>query len=750
MKNLLTLTDKDITGSDKLSAAKPRIAVNAVLFDADGLIAVVYMGKYDLYTLPGGGVEPGESLYDAIKRELLEETGCGCELTGELGKICENRYENDFTQERSYFTARVVGEKSDLHLTDEEISENTTVFWMKPEQALKIISEKQHDNYQRKYIQKRDIAALAWALIWLQMRGIPGFDTFEKIEPVEKGWSDDKKYYIENAGGGKFLLRVADITRYERKKTEFELMEKAWSSGIPMQKPVSFGVCDDGKKVYSLLTWVDGEDAETAIPTLTDTVQYALGVKSGEILRQIHAVADSGAFSGVGCAEDWEIRFNRKTDRRIETYRKYKEQALTSEGEERFLEYVENNRHLLKNRPQTFQHGDYHPGNMVLTNGKTLSILDWNRFDFGDPWEEFNRITFTAQTSPHFATGELRGYFGGEPPEEFFKLLAFYIASNQLGAVGWAAPFGKSEVDFARRQNEEVLRWYDGMKTHMPSWYLKDFYVQYIEGDSIPYKLKAPFDFSFLNKYGKVFKVFDDQDSGNICFGVADGENKYFVKFAGAPTVRTRVSAEEAVARIKKTVPVYRDLAHPTLTRLIDAEEIGGGFAMVFEWTDAECMGRQYPLSREKFLQMPLDMKLRVFDDILDFHTHVVNNGYVAVDFYDGAVMYDFNTDKTIVCDIEMYAKMPYTNPIGRMWGSSRFMSPEEFELGAVIDEITNVYTMGATAFALFGDERNRSIEKWNLSEKLFAVAKKAVSDDRGKRQQSITQFIKEWRAAND
>ena len=51
---------------------------------------------------------------------------------------------------------------------------------------------------------------------------------------------------------------------------------------------------------------------------------------------------------------------------------------------------------------------------------------------------------------------------------------------------------------------------------------------------------------------------------------------------------------------------------------------------------------------------------------------------------------------------------------------------------------------MGATAFALFGGyERTR--DKWQLSEKLFAVAAKAVSDDRSQRQQSIKQFREEW-----
>jgi len=110
--------------------------------------------------------------------------------------------------------------------------------------------------------------------------------------------------------------------------------------------------------------------------------------------------------------------------------------------------------------------------------------------------------------------------------------------------------------------------------------------------------------------------------------------------------------------------------------------------------------------------------------------------------------MYDFNSGQTVLCDIEFYAKTPYSNPIGRMWGSSRFMSPEEYKLGAVIDEITNVYTMDATAFALFGDERDRRMEKWALNKELFNVARKAVSDERDQRQRSIDQFTAEWRAA--
>lgn len=568
---------------------------------------------------------------------------------------------------------------------------------------------------------------------------------FIKAEPITKGWSEDKKYCVITADGIKYLLRISPASRFETRKALFAMLEKVAELNIPMCMPIEFGNCEDNTLfqggVYTLQSWIDGEDLEAVLPLLSETEQYVLGFKSGEILKAIHTIPAPETNANGACVEDWESRFNRKTDYKI---KKYHECGLRFNGDECVLAYIEKNRHLLNNRPQCFQHGDYHVGNMMIENGE-LKIIDFDRDDFGDPWEEFNRIVWSAAASPHFATGQLRGYFGGEPPIEFFKLLAFYIASNTLSSIYWAVPFGQSDLDTMMQQSQDVLRWFDNMQNPVPTWYLKDFYTQWIDG--VPYKLKAPFDFSFLNKYGKVFKVFDDQDSGNICFGMADGNNKYFVKFAGAPTERACVSAKGAIANLKRTIPIYKDLAHPNLIKLVDYEEVGGGFAMIFEWNNAECMHPMYPLSWKKFMQMTLETKRQVFLDIFKFHAHVAKQGYVAIDFYDGSIMYDFENSKTIVCDIDFYAKTPYTNNMGRMWGSSRFMSPEEFQLGATIDEITNVYTMGATAFALFGDSRNRCIEKWQLSKGLFDIATKAVSDDRSKRQQSITQLIEEWEA---
>lgn len=557
---------------------------------------------------------------------------------------------------------------------------------------------------------------------------------FKRIDPITKGWSSDKKYFVETETGERLLLRTANRSEYESKKSEFEAMKRLAESGIPMSVPLEFGMSDDGTSVYTLFTWCEGEDAADVLPKLTEAEQYVLGLKSGHYLREIHSTP------APPDVEKWETKFNRKVDNKI---KQYHECPLNIEAGDLILKYIEANRHLLRGRPQTFHHGDYHVGNMVISDSRELSIIDFNRHDFGDPWEEFNRIAFSASASPHFATGQLNGYFNGRPPEEFFKLMTFYISSNMLSAIPWAMKFGEEELDVMKKQAKEVLGWFDGMKSPVPTWYVEDFCLQNIDG--IPYKLRAPYDFSFLKRYGEVFKVYDDQDSGNICFGVRNGEERRFIKFAGAQTARYEGKPEEAISGLKSAVKVYEDLRHPHLVSLIRAEEVGGGFAAIFEWSDGECMGKMYPRSREKFMQLPDRSRIDVFRDILDFHIHAAEKGYVAIDFYDGSILYDFSKEKTLICDIDLYAKRPYINTMGRMWGSSRFMSPEEFREGAPIDEITNVYVMGATAFALFGGEKDRSFSKWRLNEALYDVALKAVSDEREKRHGSLVEFKREW-----
>jgi aminoglycoside phosphotransferase (APT) family kinase protein len=230
-----------------------------------------------------------------------------------------------------------------------------------------------------------------------------------------------------------------------------------------MCKPLEFGTSDEG--VYSVQTWIDGVDAEEVMPDLTDIEQYEYGLEAGRILKKIHSIPASEAL------EKWDIRFNRKIDNKIQ---KYTECPLKYENGQAFIDFINENRHLLKDRPQVYQHGDYHIGNMMIGNDKRLYVIDFNRNGFGDPWEEFNRIVWCAQASHVFASGMVNGYFDNAVPPEFWRLLALYISSNTLSSLPWAIPFGDKQIKVMVNQAKEVLDWYDNMKNPLPNWYKDD------------------------------------------------------------------------------------------------------------------------------------------------------------------------------------------------------------------------------------------------------------------------------------
>jgi 8-oxo-dGTP diphosphatase len=66
------------------------VAVGAVVVDGDGRVLLVRRARPPLagaWTLPGGRVEPGESLRDAVLREVLEETAVAARVVCELGAV---------------------------------------------------------------------------------------------------------------------------------------------------------------------------------------------------------------------------------------------------------------------------------------------------------------------------------------------------------------------------------------------------------------------------------------------------------------------------------------------------------------------------------------------------------------------------------------------------------------------------------------------------------------------------------------
>ncbi|OGY93675.1 MAG: hypothetical protein A2406_03850 [Candidatus Komeilibacteria bacterium RIFOXYC1_FULL_37_11] len=169
MKLLATIRDKDVLADYKNSGEidyQPRFASRAVVFDRENKVAVLYVGRYDYYKLPGGGQEENETPEEALRRECQEEIACDIEITSELGRIIEYRDRFEMKQEAYGYICQVKGEKGVPLFTPEENQDNYSLEWVDFDQAIALVKfpklAGQHDDqapdgtYAAKFIIKRE------------------------------------------------------------------------------------------------------------------------------------------------------------------------------------------------------------------------------------------------------------------------------------------------------------------------------------------------------------------------------------------------------------------------------------------------------------------------------------------------------------------------------------------------------------------------------------------------------------------
>ena len=285
----------------------------------------------------------------------------------------------------------------------------------------------------------------------------------------------------------------------------------------------------------------------------------------------------------------------------------------------------------------------------------------------------------------------------------------------------------------------------------------------------ITYHLREDQDFSWLENQGTAFACIDQTGSGCICFGIEKDDQRYFYKIAGAKTTGAEVSQEESIALLKDATKIYKDIKHPNLISLVEDYEIGEFYVAVYKWADGECLFDHWNFDLYKqnpklirpidaFKQLPIDKKLSVIDILFDFMQTVHDNHYLAVDFYDSSLMYDFRNHHLTICDIDLFRKKPTFNDLGKdYFGTKRLKAPEENELGAIIDEKTNILTLGAIICDLLSDVKNNkerykeghfimnAREDYCFNDGSYEVLKKATSLNRQDRYISVEEFKKAW-----
>lgn len=293
-------------------------------------------------------------------------------------------------------------------------------------------------------------------------KDIKGSSNWESVEKVSKGWSNDSKYLIKTKDGKLLLLRISDVEKYDVKKKEYEIVEKYSKLGFLMSLPIDFGICNNGKNVYMLLSWMEGKDLEEVLPELTESEQYLLGREAGMILKKIHSIEVD--------ADD--IPKDTKKSKKLLQLSRYEESQVRIDGDEIAINYVKDNIDLIWKQKPVYLHGDFHPGNLIHTKDGSIGVIDFNRWEVGDPYEEFYKLeSFGVEISIPYCIGQIEGYFDNRVPEDFWITLAVYVAHASLYSIKWAEKFGKEEISGMVERCRMAFDDYDDFQRYIPKWY---------------------------------------------------------------------------------------------------------------------------------------------------------------------------------------------------------------------------------------------------------------------------------------
>ena len=138
----------DLKNYDPNGTVGRRPSVRGIII-RDGRIAMMHSCRYDYYKLPGGGIEPGESLEETLVREVQEESGLivkkdSIQEFGYVKRLEKGKVDAIFLQENFYFVCEAEDEPGQRNLDDYEAVEEFTLEFVTPEHA--IATNKQSDH----------------------------------------------------------------------------------------------------------------------------------------------------------------------------------------------------------------------------------------------------------------------------------------------------------------------------------------------------------------------------------------------------------------------------------------------------------------------------------------------------------------------------------------------------------------------------------------------------------------------------
>lgn len=167
MQIIRTITENDlsrVSDSSTWSSFSERIGVRAIIVNDLKQVALMHVTNKGYYKLPGGGVDPGETLEDALKRELNEEAGVeSYDVLDEVGEIDEYREEWGKLSKHLCYLVKLTSDLGESSQTDKEIDHGYKVIWAKDiDDAIAKVESGEPQEYGQDFERLRELTFLQY------------------------------------------------------------------------------------------------------------------------------------------------------------------------------------------------------------------------------------------------------------------------------------------------------------------------------------------------------------------------------------------------------------------------------------------------------------------------------------------------------------------------------------------------------------------------------------------------------------
>jgi len=250
-----------------------------------------------------------------------------------------------------------------------------------------------------------------------------------------------------------------------------------------------------------------------------------------------------------------------------------------------------------------------------------------------------------------------------------------------------------------------------------------------------------------LNEIGWARAVSGQPSSGAISYRVTLDDQDWFLK-----TGPTDASARA----LRRVVDLHARVVHPAIVPVLNSFHTAGVPVTVGPWRDGHVLlrstTRRHPQSPRideslpRFRALPLATVHAALDTILDAHLALDAAGYVAVDPYDGCLLYDFATARMHLVDLDDYQPPFVPIPASRSGGPNAFAAATQTRWDSRNTRADTVYLLGRTLRLLM--DAGSGERAWRGTLAQLAVVERATSVRPAARHPHVAALTEAWRAA--